>query len=360
MGLAEQLRWDNATGVCEEKWRSFEFIVLHEHMSQTSGGSRFIDGLMDSLVVPGYSRIGYALRARAWGRPSALPLAGHRVVLTGHTSGIGFAAAQQLRQLGADLLLVGRDAQRTADASARVRSLDAPGIVEDFVADMGEPTQVRDLAMTLLNEDKRVDVLIHNAGALLKTRTRNSLGVDTTLAVHLYGPHLLTTLLLPRLRESSGRVITVASGGMYAVGLPDFAKGHGLELPDGIYDGTKQYAIAKRAQVTLNEMWAHRADADAVSFHAMHPGWVDTPGVANSIPVFRAITRPILRSAPQGADTITWLASAETSEVGTGGFWCDRARRPIHRLPATRRSDTPAARAEVWSRVESTALGSFS
>jgi len=316
--------------------------------------------MMDALVVPGYSRIGYVLRSHGWSKSSDQPLAGRRVVVTGHTSGIGFAAAQQLRLLGADLELVGRDAGRTRDAADKIRTGQSGGVVEQRVADMGEPTQVRELAEALLDDGRRIDVVVHNAGALLKTRTRNSAGIDTTLAVHVYGPHLLTSLLLPRLRESEGRVITVSSGGMYAAALPDFSKGRELEFPDHVYDGTKQYAVAKRVQVTLNEMWAERNDVGAVSFHAMHPGWVDTPGVASSIPVFRAMTRPILRSAPQGADTIAWLASADRDEIGTGGFWCDRARRPIHRLSATRRADTPASRAELWTRVETAALGSFS
>jgi NAD(P)-dependent dehydrogenase (short-subunit alcohol dehydrogenase family) len=147
---------------------------------------------------------------------------------------------------------------------------------------------------------------------------------------------------------------------MYATGLPDFDRGHGLELPDAKYDGTRQYAIAKRAQVTLNEMWASNAAARGVAFHAMHPGWADTPGVATSIPVFRAVTRPILRNAAQGADTISWLAGTEPSAIGSGGFWCDRAQRPIHRLGATRRRDTPEARHRLWELVNEAALGSFS
>ena len=329
-------------------------------MSQTAPKPSLLDGVMDALVVPGYSRIGYALRSHGWKEPLSSPLRGRRVVLTGHTSGIGFAAGQQLRALGADLVLVGRDSQRVAEAAERIRSAEGPGSVEHLIADIGEPEQVRALASTLVADGRRIDVVVHNAGALLKTRSRNSLGIDTTIAVHVYGPHLLTNLLLPRLKESNGRVITVSSGGMYAVALPDCARNGALEMSDESYDGTKQYAIAKRAQVTLNEMWAERPDTDGVSFHAMHPGWVDTPGVATSIPLFRALTRPILRSASQGADTIAWLASAEAGEVGTGGFWCDRVRRPIHRLPATRRSDTVSARAELWTRVESAALGSSS
>ncbi|MEY2627252.1 MAG: hypothetical protein RJB08_1011 [Actinomycetota bacterium] len=368
MGLAEHLRLRHATGVSSEKWRWGRIIVLHGAMTVESLGQRALDRLdaaMDALVVPGYSRIGYALRKRGWSNVSDAPLSGQVAVVTGHTSGIGFAAAQSLRSLGADLFLVGRDAKRASDAADAIRSAAGIGTVTSFVADMGEPAQIRKLAEEIRSRSSSVNVLVHNAGALLKTRLRNSFGNDVTLAVHVYGPHLLTNLLIEPLRESNGRVITVASGGMYAVGISDFSKVGGssrdpLELADDRYDGTKQYAIAKRVQVTLNEMWAERPEVKGIMFQAMHPGWVDTPGVANSIPLFRAVTKPILRSAEQGADTVAWLASADGSALGNGGFWCDRSRRPIHRLSATRRTDTPAARQALWAQVESRAVGSAS
>ena len=342
--------------------------MLHGAMTGESLGQRALDRLdavMDALVVPGYSRIGYVLRKRGWSNVSDAPLSGQVAVVTGHTSGIGYAVAQHLRSLGADLVLVGRDPKRATDAANAIRSGAGIGTVMPFVADMGEPAQIRTLAEEIRTRFSSVNVLVHNAGALLKTRLRNSVGTDVTLAVHVYGPHLLTNLLVEPLRASKGRVITVSSGGMYAVGLSDFSKvgdspRDPLELADDRYDGTKQYAIAKRVQVTLNEMWAERPEAKGIIFQAMHPGWVDTPGVANSIPLFRAFTKPILRSAEQGADTAAWLASADISALASGGFWCDRSRRPIHRLSATRRTDTSAARQALWAHVESRALGSSS
>lgn len=318
----------------------------------------FLDGAMDALVVPGFSRIGYALRSRSFTQLTEMSLSGKTVVITGHTSGLGFAAAKQMRAMGADLVLVGRDAERSMRAGDDVRNVVGDGSVDVMVADMGDLDAVAAVATSIGATRARVDVVVHNAGALLKTRERTSAGHDLTMAVHVYGPFLLTHMLLPLLAASSGRVVTVASGGMYAVPLPDFARGHSLELPDAKYDGTRQYAIAKRAQVTLNEMWADEPAARGVAFHAMHPGWADTPGVASSIPVFRTVTRPILRTADQGADTISYLAAGPATDLGSGGFWCDRERRSIHRLGSTRRADTPEARRALWEQVCGAALGS--
>jgi hypothetical protein len=62
----------------------------------------------------------------------------------------------------------------------------------------------------------------------------------------------------------------------------------------------------------------------------MHPGWVDTAAVRRAMPKFALLTKLILRSPEEGADTISWLAGYEGSDIDeTSGFWFDRARAPL-------------------------------
>lgn len=137
----------------------------------------------------------------------------------------------------------------------------------------------------------------------------------------------------------------MSSGGMYTAPL---SVEH-LQMTAAEYRGSEQYARAKRGQVTLNEMWAHRVDRSAVVFHALHPGWADTPGVAAALPQFRRVMRPLLRTPAEGADTLVWLAADDGEPLrSSGDFWLDRRRRKIHRLPSTVRSDTPLRRRELW------------
>jgi NAD(P)-dependent dehydrogenase (short-subunit alcohol dehydrogenase family) len=168
------------------------------------------------------------------------------------------------------------------------------------------------------------------------------------------GPFLMTALLLDVLRSDGdrppGRVITMSSGGMFASRLTVT----GLQMTATDHSGTEQYARAKRAQVTLNEMWADRIDRTgrAIVFHAVHPGWAATPGVSAALPTFDRVLRPVLRTPAEGADTAVWLMADDTEPTtSTGGFWHDRRRRGIHRLPSTRRSDTPERRARLWEAV---------
>ncbi len=164
------------------------------------------------------------------------------------------------------------------------------------LADMSDPVAVRSAAAEILASQPAIHVLIHNAGALYADRRETADGTETTIAAQVVGPFLLTSLLSERLRDSApSRVITVSSGGMYAAALD---VDH-LQMGDN-YRGTEQYARAKRAQVTLNELWAERFADSGVRFHAMHPGWADTPGVAESLPTFRRIVGPAAALARAG------------------------------------------------------------
>ena len=137
----------------------------------------------------------------------------------------------------------------------------------------------------------------------------------------------------------------MSSGGMYTAALTV----ENLQMTEAAYRGSDQYARAKRAQVTLNEVWAQQIERAELVFHAMHPGWADTPGVQESLPQFRRLMKPLLRTPAEGVDTLVWLAADDGEPLRTtGDFWLDRRRRKIHRLASTRRSDTLQRRHELW------------
>jgi NAD(P)-dependent dehydrogenase (short-subunit alcohol dehydrogenase family) len=305
-----------------------------------------VDQLVEAPIAPSFTRLGYDIRSRTdhW-EPVTDDLSGRVVVVTGATSGLGRSAAATLAELGATVVLVGRDPDRTEATRAELVAETGNERVETAIADMGDLDAVAALADELAARHDRIDVLIHNAGALTKDRRESPQGIEMTVASQVMGPFLLTARLLPRLRQGRpGRVLTMSSGGMYAAPLTV----GGLQMGDDDYDGTEQYARAKRAQVTLNEMWAERVAPTEVVFHALHPGWADTPGVASSLPTFRKVVGPLLRTPAQGADTLVWLASTESATESSGRFWLDRRPRSIHRLPATSRSDTPTRRDRLW------------
>jgi len=307
-----------------------------------------VDAALEVPVVPSFTLVGPVVRSRLdrWRPLDSYDLRGRVVVLTGPTSGLGLAAAQRLARCGASLVLVGRDRARTEAGAAALAALPGASPPEVVVADLGDLDAVRAAAQAIGRRHRRVDVLLHNAGALSATREVTSTGLEVTVAAQVVGPFLLTVLLLPALRAAApGRVVTMSSGGMYAAGLAVET----LQMGEEDYRGAEQYARAKRAQVTLTEMWAQAVPASEGVFHSVHPGWADTPGVRSSLPTFRRVTGPLLRSAEQGADTMVWLAADDGEPLSSSGlFWLDRRPRPLHRLPTTRHTDTASRREALW------------
>ena len=308
-----------------------------------------VSNVLDAAIAPGFSRIGYAIRSRLnnWQPIASFDCAGKVFVITGPTAGLGRATAFQLAATGAELVLVARNAEKLQGVVESLGVQFPRCTVHSVIADVSDLASVAQAAREIRSLTTRIDALIHNAGALLPVREVNDAGQEITVAAHVLGPHLMTTMLLDVVRSSRGRVITVSSGGMYAASLPSPTSDFTLAMPAQTYDGTKQYAIAKRAQVTLNEMWAEREPE--IVFASMHPGWADTPGVQSSLPGFRRFTQPILRTEEQGADTIAWLAVTPTLAGANGKFWSDREVRSIHKTPTSKRADTAQARSVLWA-----------
>ncbi len=306
-----------------------------------------IDTVLDRTIVVGYTNVGYRIRSREWRDSDCKPMAGRVALVTGATSGLGLAAAEGFARLGASVWLVGRDEQRGERARSQVAEHSGNRDVHVGLCDLSDLHDVRRFAERLHTDAPRLDVLVNNAGALVGERTLSPDGIELTLATNVVGPFLLTQLLVPVLERSApSRVINVSSGGMYAQHLHVAD----LQTEAGKYDGAAVYARTKRAQVVLTELWARRLAHTGVVVHAMHPGWADTPGIRSSLPRFYKLTKPLLRTPEQGADTIVWLGAADEPARSSGGFWHDRVRRPTHLLPWTK--ETSEDRERLWSECE--------
>jgi NAD(P)-dependent dehydrogenase (short-subunit alcohol dehydrogenase family) len=309
----------------------------------------WFDTILDRTVVLGYTRIGYRLRKDTF-KPTGLPpLDGKVVLVTGASSGLGLAAAEGFARLGATVRLLARDERRGELARTQITARTGNGDVHLDLCDLSDLDSVRQYAQRLRDQTVRVrlDVLVNNAGALPHARTLSADGIELTFATNVIGPFLLTNLLVPLLAASDpGRIVNVSSGGMYAqrVHLDD------LQMAHERFDGATAYARSKRAEVMLTEAWAERLARSAVVAHAMHPGWVDTPGLKSSLPRFYRAMKPLLRTPAEGADTIVWLGAAAEPAGSSGGFWHDRRRRPTHLVPWTKQ--TPLERERLWVECE--------
>ncbi len=305
--------------------------------------------LADRLILPGiwrFTRLGYSTSRRHW-KPLSAYLVGRRALVTGATSGVGLTAAQALAALGASVTLIARDEQKAlAVMSAMRKETGNPDITVE-VCDMSIMADVHHLADRLIAAGQPIDMVVNNAGALFNPRQQTAEGLEQSFALLLLAPYILTERLQPLLAAALGaRVVNVSSGGMYSqkIHVDD------LQSEKGTYSGSVAYARAKRGLMILTEVWAEKWRESGISVNAMHPGWADTPGVETSLPGFYRLTRNLLRSPHEGADTAVWLAASTEAGRVTGKFWLDRHQHPSHLFKRTK--ETAAERSQLLQALQ--------
>lgn len=286
--------------------------------------------LGDRLVLPrlkDFTRIGYKRGSKRW-NPVSADLREKHIVITGASSGLGRAAALDLARRGALLTLVMRDPVRAERVQRDLIEETGNDKIEVEIADLSLLEQVDDLITRFLERNRPIDVLVNNAGALFNDYGETAEGIERSLALLLLSPWRLTLGLRPLLQAAGQpRVINVVSGGMYTQRL-SVKTLTGAE--PARYAGAVAYARAKRALMTVTREWACDWLEDGFTVNAMHPGWADTPGVETSLPRFHTLTRPLLRSPAEGADTIIWLAAATEAANISGELFLDRQTQPLH------------------------------
>ena len=258
-------------------------------------------------------------------------------VVTGASSGIGAAAALELARRGLRVVAVGRDPKRVAAIGEELGE-------EPVRADLSSLAGVRGLADELLERCPRIDVLVNNAGVVMKRRELTVDGHETTFAVNHLAPYLLTNLLLPRLRESApARVVTTSSDAHYRGQLRlddlDFQRG---------WSSWGAYCASKLANVLFTRGLAAREDADSVVAHCLHPGVIRTRLFRGTRAPVRAgfAAASLFFAAPEtGAETLVHVATDSDAGEMTGLYWS----RSQVTTPSDRALDDGLARA-LWER----------
>lgn len=311
-------------------------------------GASLPDFLADHAIFPGmlmFSRHGYEFSRRFWTGPEPT-LYGKNVVITGGTSGIGKAAAFKLAEKNAFLTIIARNHEKVKQVRQEIIKETGNPNVDYLLADLSLMRDINAVVGKLQASKKSIDILINNAGALFNERKTTPEGIEQTFATDLLGAFCLTMGLKNALaRANNSRIVNVSSGGMYTQKIDV----HDLENRFEPYSGAKAYARAKRGVVILTELWAEQFKKYGIIVNAMHPGWVDTPGIENSLPAFHQRVNTILRTPEQGADTIVWLAASRQAGQHTGQFWLDRRPHETVVFPGT--CETPQERRILWDRL---------
>jgi 3-hydroxybutyrate dehydrogenase len=192
-------------------------------------------------------------------------LKGKTALVTGSTSGIGFAIAKALAQQGAHIVLNG-----FGDAEAPKSQIEALGVRAEYHgADMSKPDQIEDMMKFAAARFGRVDILVNNAGIqhVAKVEDFPPERWDAIIAINLTSAFHTTRLAIPAMREANwGRIVNVASA-------------HGL-----VASAQKSaYVAAKHGIVGFTKSVALETATTGITSNAICPGWVLTQLVQKQI-----------------------------------------------------------------------------
>lgn len=240
---------------------------------------------------------------------------------------MGKAVATYAAAKGAKLYMICRSEGRAKTARDEIAKDTSNEDIKIILADVGELSQVQKAVEDLQSAEKKIDVLVCNAGALVDKKKTTEEGYEITFASHLLGgSYLLSELLLPQLKAADdGRVIFVSSGGMLPEKFPAWKTA--INDDGSPFDGFKQYSYAKRGQVILAE--ENAKIHPEIKWVSCHPGWASTPGVDESFGDQQKYLEP-LRDEWQGAEGITWLMSTDGKNLESGAFYLDRKPQAKH------------------------------
>lgn len=228
-------------------------------------------------------------------------ISGKRVLVTGGSSGIGFALAEALLAKGALVAISGRRPEAVT-ASVQVLRTDGStvhGIVAD-VATAGGRAATLEQALIALGG---LDILVNNAGGVRAGRLENvpEAELQAMIDVDLVAPILLTRSALPALRESGDAMVVNIASGIALIGAPFYAT----------------YAAVKAGLARFGEALRRELKGEGVHVLTAYPGGTDTPMMkSNRAGPELGFTR---EPASAVADAITEGIEANAFEVIRGG-----------------------------------------
>ncbi|XP_017283287.1 retinol dehydrogenase 14 [Kryptolebias marmoratus] len=247
-------------------------------------------------------------------------LDGKTVLITGGNSGIGKETAVALAMRGARVVIACRD-QNKAEKAVREIKLKSHSLdVLHMELDLASLRSVREFCKNFLQKEKRLDILINNAG-MPGILDWTDDGFSLCFGVNHLGHFLLTNLLLPRLKECApSRVLTLTCSS-YKYQKLDFQDLNYNLLP------FFTYCRSKLANIYFSQELARTTEGKGVTSCAVHPGFVQSSWTVHYSFLFRMLMQVIMWmffvSCEIGAQTVIYCAVSDEAAKHSGGYFVD-------------------------------------
>ena len=261
-------------------------------------------------------------------------LSGKTIVITGASSGIGYATARALLSAHAEVIIAARDPAKGEQAVQALQT-DYPGSQVHFLPlDLGSLASVRQTGEHFFAQWNKLDALINNAGILATPLGYTPDGFEQQFATNFLGHFLFAQLLLPTLRRAApARVISLTSGThrLSDIHFDDIQYHH---RP---YDKWEAYAQSKTADALLAVALTRHFGEQGITANAVNPGGVRTGLQEQYLTPEEIRARyydeagnllPSFKTPEQGASTTVWACVAPELE-GIGGLYLEDCHQAI-------------------------------
>lgn len=247
-------------------------------------------------------------------------MTGKVCLVTGANAGIGKETALGLARLSATVVMICRDRDRGEAAQREIKQRSGNDRVELMTCDLGSQDSIRAFASEFKQRHNRLDVLVNNAGVLMRERSLNEDGIESTFAINHLGYFLLTNLLLDLLKTNApSRIVSVASTA-HKYGKIDV----GGWVMGRDFSAFSAYANSKLANVLFTYELARRLEGTSVTANCLHPGAVGTNLFRGLPKLLRALIALVTMGPERGARTSIYLASSSEVEAVSGKYFARR------------------------------------
>ncbi|KAF6209264.1 hypothetical protein GE061_015009, partial [Apolygus lucorum] len=239
------------------------------------------------------------------------------------TASIGYETALDIARRGARVVMACRNTETAAKAREEIAEKTKNSNVVVKKLDLSSLKSVREFAADINKNESRLDVLVHNAGmanTFEKKVTED--GLEITMATNMYGPFLLTHLLIDLLKKSKPSRIVIVASDLYKLANLD------LENPNPINSlPAYLYYVSKRGNILWARELSRRLEGSGVTANFLHPGMIDS-GIWRNVPFplnlpLKVIVKVFFKTPEKGAQTTVHLAVSDELDDVNGKYFMD-------------------------------------
>ncbi|KAL1006604.1 hypothetical protein UPYG_G00074350 [Umbra pygmaea] len=267
----------------------------------------------------------HSIRNFFWGRWSCdVRLDGQTVIITGANTGIGKETTRDLAKRGARIIMACRDMEKAESARKEITEDSKNENIVVHKLDLSDTKSIREFAELINKEEKRVNILINNAGIMMCPYSKTKDGFEMQFGVNHLGHFLLSYLLLDLIKCSvPARIINVSSVAhtWSSIKLDDINS-------EKNYDQVQAYGQSKLANILCTRALAKRLQGTGVSVFSLHPGVVQSElwrHLNTPVQVAVKVFRPFTKTSVEGAQTSIYCAVQPGLEKESGAYYSNCA-----------------------------------